>query len=368
MKKKLKTWLAISAASLGIHYLLMFFAWIVGVSGSISFGQMLLKRLTEPGDAIRYLDIAQNGYVKTGENAINLVFYPLYPLLLRAVSLFTGNLPIAGVILSQGCYCMAAVALYELILLDGDKRMALDGVLLMALYPFSVFTMGVFSESLFLLTTLLCLYALRKGNYVQAGIVGFFASLSRTQGMLLIFPAVYEVVARGLSREKRKLRFSDCFLLLIPAGFGVYLLINYILHGNFFQFLIYEEGAPWYQSTKWLGDNLSQHMQLANDHPMLSMIIYYVQLALYFIVLLLLFLGLWKKERMAHLLYGGVYLGFTYLSGWMISGGRYMLGCIPIFLVLGKLKMGWGRNLVFLISGILCFIYTTLYLIGHAIM
>ena len=76
-------------------------------NGSFSlqgFSDMFWQRLTEPGDATRYLDIAQNGYVTEGENKINLVFYPLYPLLTRAESFLTGSLPAAGLAVSQACY------------------------------------------------------------------------------------------------------------------------------------------------------------------------------------------------------------------------------------------------------------------------
>ena len=369
-KKKYKTWLLIAFASLGLHYLMLFSAHLV-ISGHFSWAelwQLAVSRLTEPGDATRYLDIAQNGYVQIGENAINLVFYPLYPYLVRVLGWVTGKLALAGVIISQLGYCAASILLYELILLDGGKRNAWDGVLLMALYPFSMFAMGVFTEGLFLALTIGCLYALRKKNYLSAGIVGFFAALTRTQGMLLFFPAVYEIISLRLCAEKRRIHVKDVFILLIPAGFGVYLLINYLLHGNPFQFLIYEAGKPWYQSTRWIGGNIAQHFSMAQDHPGLSWIIYWVQIALYFLALATLFYGVKKKERMMYLLYGGVYLGFSYLSGWMISGGRYMLGCVPLFIILSKTRDGMGRRLLILGMGMLFFVYSLFFLQGYAIM
>ena len=369
-KKKIKTWLLIACASLGLHYLMLVLAHLV-ISGHFSWAELwhlAVTRLTEPGDATRYLDIAQNGYVKTGENAINLVFYPLYPYLVRGLGWITRNLPLAGVIISQLGYCAASILLYELILLDGGKRNAWDGVLLMALYPFSMFAMGVFTEGLFLALTIGCLFALRKGNYISAGFVGFFAALTRTQGMLLFFPAVYELVSLRLGVGKRRVIIKDAFILLIPAGFGVYLLINYLLHGNPFQFLIYEAGQPWYQSTRWIGDNIAQHFSMAQEYAGLSWIIYWVQIALYFLALITLLYGVMKKERLMYLLYGGVYLGFSYLSGWMISGGRYMLGCVPLFIILSKMRDGMARRLLILGMGMLFFVYSLFFLQSYAIM
>lgn len=369
-KKRIRTWLLIGGASLGLHYLMLILAHIL-ISGHFSWPELwelAVRRLTEPGDATRYVDIALNGYTKTGENAINLVFYPLYPFLMRLLGWVTGSVQAAGVVLSQASYCAASVLLYELILLDADERSAWDGVLLMALYPFSMFVMGLFTEGLFLALTIGCLYALRKRKFIAAGIIGFLAALTRTQGMLLIFPAVYELVSLRLGKEKRRIRLSDAAVLLIPAGFAVYLLINYRLHGNAFQFLQFEAGEPWYQSTKWIGENIAQHYHMALKNQGLAWIIYWVQIALYFGVLAVLFYGLVRKERMMYLLYGGVYLGFSYLSGWMISGGRYMLCCVPVFIILSKFKDGPGRKCLIMTMALLFFAYSLFYLKAYAIM
>ena len=369
-KKRLKTWLLIALVCLGIHDLMLALAVIIN-TGSFSwsaFRELAVSRLTQPGDATWYLDIAQNGYAKDGEKAIALVFYPLYPMLMRLLGFVTGDLALAGQIISRVSYCAASILLYELILLDGTERQAWDGVLLMALYPYSMFVLGVFTEGLFLALTIGGLLAIRKRKFIAAGILGFLAALTRTQGMLLAFPAVYALITARLGGEKRKIKWSDASVLLIPAGFGVYLFINYALHGNPFQFLIYEAGEPWYQSTRWVGDNIAQHYHMALDYEGLSLFIYWVQIALYFLTLGVLAYGLYKKEKTMYLLYGGVYLGFTYLSGWMISGGRYMLCCVPTYIVLSRLKEGPVRKLLMAAAGFLFFAYSLFYLRSYAIM
>lgn len=370
-KCKARTWGLIAAVVLGIHALMLALAHVVIAAAfhPDELWSMIVSRLTEPGDATRYLDIARNGYTVAGENAINLVFYPLYPLLIHGLGAVTGSLPLAGVLISQISYAFASILLYETILLDGCRRCAWDGVLLMALYPFSMFAMGVFSEGLFLLLSIGCLYALRRQRYTAAGVVGFLAALTRTHGMLLLFPAAYEIIAGRLGPEKRKLRMPDAALLLIPAGFGVYLLINYHLHGNCLQFLQFEAAAPWYQSTKWIGENIATQFQMALEHPGLDFIIYWPQIILYFAALAVSIWGIWqRKARIGELLYGGVYLGFTYLSGWMISGGRYLMCCVPIYLILCRIKPGLARGLMFLGCGLMFFAYSLFYLAGYAIM
>ena len=249
---------AVALAALGLQYVTMILSHLI-LNGGLDLAalwEMAVRRLTTPGDAERYLDIAKNGYVAEGENAINLVFYPLYPLLIRLLGLATGSLPAAAVIISQISYAAASVLWYELILLDGGRRQAWDGVLLMGLYPFSIFAMGIFTEGLFLLLTIGCLLALRKRKFVWAGCVGFLAALTRTQGVLLLIPAACELLILRFGGEKRRWKPGDLSVLLIPGGFLTYLLINYLLHGNWTQFLVYEAAAPWFQTAQWIGGNI----------------------------------------------------------------------------------------------------------------
>ena len=364
------TWLRIVLTVLGVHYGMMALALIL-LEGSFSFdalGRMIRERLMAPGDAVRYLDIAQNGYVRSGENAINLVFYPLYPFLMRVFSFLSGDMALTGVILSQACYGAAAIVLYELICLDGNKKDGWLGVMLLTLYPFSMFAMGVFTEGLFLLLTLGCLYALRRGNFLAAGIVGFLAALCRTQGVLLFIPAVYEWITGRFSGEKSKAKWTDAGILLIPLGLAVYLLINYVLHGNPLKFLEFEAGEPWYQTSEWISRNIALQWQLAHEYDGLQWVIYYPQVALYFAALGVLFFGIKQKTRISFVLYGGAYLGFTYLSGWMISGGRYMLCCVPLLMILSRIQRERARQSLLLLFTLLFFAYSLFYLAGFAIM
>lgn len=371
MKKRLYTWLGIAFLVWFVHdaMLLMGCVMIRGEMSFDAFRSLLWERLTLPGDAERYLQIAKEGYLKEGPDAINLVFYPLYPLLMRVFSLF-GLLPMegTGMVISRLSLAGASIALYELVKTDNDEKSAFFSVLMMAVYPFSMFTVGVYTESLFLFLTIGCMLMIRKDKMVFAGIMGFLAALTRVQGMLLIFPAVYRIVAGRLGGEQRKLRWTDLGVLMIPMGFAVYLMINASLHGNAFQFLLYEEGEPWYQTSRWLGENIALQYRQVQEFKGLEWVIYIPQLVLYFTALAVLFLGIRNGVRMEYLLYGAVYLGFTYLSGWMISGGRYMLCCFPCFIVLSQWKREGLCIGITVLSAGLFVVYSLMFLMGYAIM
>lgn len=369
MKKPKAEWLAAGILALLLHDVMLVMGCVIIRDGFSLEGLFALirERLAEPGDAVRYLQIAAEGYQKTGPDAINLVFYPLYPYLMGLFA-FTGDLAAVGMVISRAALVGAGGCLFELGRMDGGRKGGWYATLMMTLYPFSMFTVGVYTESLFLLLSLSCMLLIRKDRLPAAGAVGFLAALTRVQGMLLVFPAVYHVVAGRLGPEKRKLKAGDLCVLLIPLGFAVYLMINKALHGNPFQFMIFEEGEPWYQSTKWIGENIAQQYQNALQFKGLEKIIYWPQIVLYFVALGALFAGLKMGVRMEYLLYGAVYLGFTYLSGWMISGGRYMLCCFPLFLVFSKVPSGKIRALALGISGWAFFLYSLMFLQGYAIM
>lgn len=368
IRKRLAAWLTVALTALLLQYLMLALGQLL--SGGLTLQtlwQAMVNRWTTAGDSPRYLDIAQNGYVRTGENAINLVFYPLYPLLIRGFSWLTGSLAVSGVIISQVCFAASCVVLYEMMLLERCERAeAWLAVLLLNLYPFSAFVMGVFSEGLFLLLTMLCMLLLRKKRFAAAGAVGFLAALTRVQGMLLFFPALYEAYACVRAKERR---VRDTLpMLLIPLGFVVYLGINWALHGDCLKFLAFEANEPWYQTTQWVGRNISTQYDLAVQYPGLSMIIYAPQIALYFAAGALILGGVLRGERLSYSLYALAYLGFTYLSGWMISGGRYMMACFPLFMQLARVREGFRRNALLMLFVLLGVAYHTLYYAGFAIM
>ena len=52
----------------------------------------------------------------------------------------------------------------------------------------------------------------------------------------------------------------------------------------------------------------------------------------------------------------------------MISGGRYLLCCVPLFVILAKVKGDFARRFAILLFASLFFCYSYFFLAGHAIM
>ncbi len=334
--------------------------------------QYLKERFTTAGDSPHYLFLAEEGYQSEGEQAKLIVFYPLYPLLMKALGiLLLGNYELAGLLISNVCAGLASVYLYKLVRLDYGEQRAVEAVLLFLLYPFMMFTMGIYTESLFLLLTLAALYQIRQGKWVQVGLLGFAAALCRTQGMLLLAPAVYEWFHKRAESEKSFKEYTSpkqLCIFLMPLGFLCYLLLNYVKLGDFRAFWEYQQAPPWYQSTHWINANITKDYGMALDYRGLGFIIYWVQIILIFLTLAVLFYGIRKGVRTSLIVYGGIYTCFCYLTGWLISGPRYMLGCVSLFVVFAAVEKERIRYVILGVSAVLCMVYTILYIQGQAIM
>ncbi|MFF3552189.1 hypothetical protein ACFYXL_02080 [Streptomyces tsukubensis] len=139
-------------------------------------------------DAALYRDIATEGYppgLSYGDDGEptgnNLAFFPLYPLLIRAVHGLTG-LDAGGVAVAVAQLSLlgALFAVHALLTRLYGSRTALAGVVLLAgAQPMAVtFLMG-YSESLFLALAAGALLAAHREAWAAAGVLGLLAGLTR---------------------------------------------------------------------------------------------------------------------------------------------------------------------------------------------
>ena len=158
-------------------------------------------------DALWYQHIATVGY---GAQDGSTAFYPLYPLLSRALSVPSGNIVRAELFLSGVASLGASWLLWKLSRLEILKHAQPDRiggglrrrtvvaplltVLLTVLFPTGFFLLAPYTESLFLLLTVASFWFMRTGRLWAAGAMAFLASLTRAQGVLLALPIAYEVI------------------------------------------------------------------------------------------------------------------------------------------------------------------------------
>jgi Gpi18-like mannosyltransferase len=200
-------------------------------------------------DAPHYLDIARMGYVSEGVEARWIVFFPLYPWLVRAASLVLRDGLLAAFFVSGVASVAAGLLLYRLARLDEEEEVARGAVFYLLVFPTAYFLHIGYNESLFLALALGAFLAARGRRWWVAGLLGGLAAMTRINGMLLLPALAFEAWEewRGAGRRARA---EWLWLLLVGAGFGVYLFINWWVLGDPRAFMKMQ-GEHWYKSLTW---------------------------------------------------------------------------------------------------------------------
>jgi hypothetical protein len=184
-------------------------------------------------DAVWYLRVAESGY---GDSSPRAAFFPLYPLLVRAVATPAGGskaaLLVASYLVSLAAFLAALVLLHKLTELELGRRLARPVLLLLALFPAALYFGAPYSESLFLLLAVGAFYAARTGRWAWAGTCAGLASATRSAGLLLLIPLA--MIWWG-SRQRRGR--DAAWLLLAPLGIGAYAAWLGLVEGDALRFL-----------------------------------------------------------------------------------------------------------------------------------
>lgn len=225
--------------------------WAVGVPTFLAFGLgpdarydhgLLTQRqgpvvnaLIAPAvrwDSNWYYDTAVAGYLRED---LQTVFFPLYPLLMRAVGAVTGSALVAGLLISWVAFFAALVMLHRLTERELGADAARRAVYLLAFFPFGLFFSAVYTEALFLALELGAFWAARRGRWWLAGLLGAAGAATRNTGVLLapVLLVLYlygprddapELAGgRGRLRPRHRLRPDVLWLGLIPLGLLAYL-------------------------------------------------------------------------------------------------------------------------------------------------
>ncbi|MGH2537449.1 MAG: mannosyltransferase family protein, partial [Candidatus Promineifilaceae bacterium] len=147
---------------------------------------IILDSLGSRWDTGFYLSIANEGYRYQGVETPSVAFFPLLPLLMRAVGRLTGgDALLAGVIIANVALLGASVLLYRLAELEWGPAVAGRATLYFLIFPASFFGSAIYTESLFLFFAIGSLYLARRGVWEGAALLGGGASLTRLMGLLV---------------------------------------------------------------------------------------------------------------------------------------------------------------------------------------
>jgi hypothetical protein len=164
-------------------------------------------------DALWYQHIAESGY-HAGDGSA--AFYPLYPLLVRGLSLLLDDQTVwAELVVSSAAFVVAMALLYNVVRLDVGPRAARLTVFLTAFFPTGFVFVAPYTESLYLALTLAAFWWARHGRPWAAGCAACAAALTRTQGIFLVVPLAVEDLQRR--RQERTWPNASLLAATLPA-------------------------------------------------------------------------------------------------------------------------------------------------------
>ena len=287
-------------------------------------------------DSLWYLSIVEEGYIydQAVTDGQNVVFFPVYPLLIKAVTCLGISSPVAALLVSNAAFLATAFLLFYLVQRLYGRPAARWTLIFWFVYPYSLYGNLAYTESVAALLVVFWLGQLLKGRYTIAGALAGIASGVRPQGILL-----GTGLLKGVWSEKRNRALVG--MMFAGVGLGAYAFYLYWNWNNPLLFIEAQdawrpsENSTW-NPLKWLllilegcweALSLLLHgdLRFFNSSSLLS--------ALWAIVWLPF---VWKKM--------GWHIALTCLAMWvlplttgsLISLGRFSWIIIPLFIASGQ--------------------------------
>lgn len=181
-------------------------------------------------DGPTFIGIAQRMAAGEWTEALAHPFHPLYPLMIRGAYVVIPDWEVAASVLSIVGGALAVVALYALLRVAFDDRVAFIGGLLLALHPYAIrFSADVQSDSIHLALWLFSAALLYRGLRdarptwaLASGLLSGLAYLTRPEGATVVVVGLGLASAawlRGSWRTETTLRFGAALLtgIALPA-------------------------------------------------------------------------------------------------------------------------------------------------------
>ena len=319
-----------------------------------------------------YTTIATDGYF----NSASTSFFPLYPLLISLGTRLGGGPAIWGIAISVAALLPALYFLYELTERLFERRAARAAILAFALFPSAFFLNAVYTESLFLLTSIGTIWALRvRRNLVLACVFAYFAMLTRNVGVFLLLPLAWHWLQR-----RRELDWSTgLYVLFSASGLAAFMYYLWQVRGDPLYFAVAQRetwgraftnpidtlGKAW--STGVFGARYAFHPHLmlagTNAGPAFKASDTFNLILLFVLVFLLVMaigrlpLDLW--------LYSALVMAAPLLTPspfWALTSfSRYFLAAFPLFCIVGfELSRHWILRWAVLAASATWGVYLTL--------
>jgi 4-amino-4-deoxy-L-arabinose transferase-like glycosyltransferase len=335
MPTKFPRWLDLNvvATVLISKFLILIFAsqaYLVVSDKPFSGGETFLS-IWDRWDASQYLKIAQNGYAAVGDDRFLIVFFPLYPLLVAAGRILTGDYLVSAFLISAIASLAAGLLLRKLALLDHGEKTAHLAVIFLFIFPTSYFLHIPYTESLFLTAVIGSFLAARNRMWLVAGVLGGLACLTRINGLILLPALAFEVWDEY--RGGRQLNYRWLFLLLIPLGFGCYLFLNYWVSGDPLIFMQYQR-EHWYRYFRWPWEGVWEAVKRIDNPKAVDAQMIGIQEVLFVVIGAFATIVGWRHIRNSYRVWMVANWLLFVSTSFVLSVPRYTLSLFPLFILM----------------------------------
>ncbi|MDF2874770.1 MAG: hypothetical protein K0R22_1453 [Sporomusa sp.] len=228
------------------------------VAGFLNSGAVGTPPLVEKfirWDAHWYTYIAEHGY-----DIQSIVFFPVTILLIKALAGSGLGYVLVGFVVCNLFTLISYYVMAKTFLLDFSEQETQRALLAYATLPTSFFLNSVYTEPVFIVFSVACIYCVRTKNWWCAGIFAALATLTRNLGILLTVVLLYEFAKRYFVERKLKVSVLTAFFPIMALG--VFCAYNNSMFGDPFAFINSQEawgrrlGLPW--------DNFWNNVSLIN--------------------------------------------------------------------------------------------------------
>ncbi len=235
---------------------------ILALAGGSLHAPIDLLQLWNRWDAPHYQDLAVLGYRATdpgvltidgyaraypGDLPLYIVFFPLFPWLVGAVTVVLRDPLVSAFVVSGLASLFVAPLLYRLVRDDFGHAVGMRAAWFALIFPTAYFLHIGYTESLFLALVLGSFLAARHDRWWLAGILGGLAALARVNGLVLIPALAAEAWYAWQADPQRRVRPAWIAIGLVGLGFLGYLALNQAVYGDPLRFLVVQK-EHWFKS------------------------------------------------------------------------------------------------------------------------
>ena len=303
-------------------------------------------------DGEHYIEMARAGY----SSPFLYAFFPMYPLLIRIINIIIPSYQISGALISNISSFLSILLLNKLTK-DKDNKF---NILCFIFSPILAYTSIVYTESIFMLLTILGYYLYKKDKYILSAIIVGLSILTRNSGIILWGAIGLDMLYRIFIQKDKTIKFKHIVIFgLISLSIGmIYPIYLYIKTGNFLEFATVQD-KYWGREKGTFIDGIIKDIKVIKrtKEATIINIIIFLQNWISFFLTFILGIKLFKKDKVASIYTIVSLIAFStmyrdidiWVSLSSISLFRYVLNLFPIYLYLFDNKKENNKLIIFTI-------------------